>query len=108
MRLIDSNKKVWTLSKELPIQAYFIDRVLGNEAEDMDPVWQTLVEKLGTKLDMVSADELNIYAVNGTISGAENMRIYNLTGQEVTPMNGHLRGIYVVVCGNKAVKIQVK
>ena len=108
LRLIDSNKKVWTLSKELPIQAYFIDRVLGNEAEDMDPVWQTLVEKLGTKLDIVSADELNIYAVNGTISGAENMRIYNLTGQEVTPMNGHLRGIYVVVCGNKAVKIHVK
>ena len=66
LRLIDSNKKVWTLSKELPIQAYFIDRVVGNEEEDMDPVWQTLIEKLGTKLDIVSADELNIYAVNGT------------------------------------------
>lgn len=108
LRLIDSNKKVWVLNKELPIQAYFIDRVQGNEEEDMDPVWQTLIEKLGTKIDIVSADELNIYAVNGTISGAGNMRIYNLSGQDVTPMNGHLAGIYVVVCGNKAVKIQVK
>jgi len=108
LRLIDSNKKVWTLSKELPIQAYFIDRVQGNEEEDMDPVWQTLVEKVGTNLNIVSATQLNIYAVNGTILGLDHMQIYNLTGQDVTLMNGHLRGIYLVVSGNQVAKIQVR
>lgn len=108
LRLIDSNKKVWTLNKELPIHAYFIDRVLGNELEDMDPVWQTLIEKVGTNLNVVSAAQLNIYAVNGTILGLDNMRIYNLTGQDVTSMNGNLHGIYIVVSDNKVAKIQVK
>jgi len=108
LRLIDSNKKVWTLNKELPIYAYYIDRVLGNEDEDMDPVWQTLIEKVGTNLNIVSAAQLNIYAVNGTILGLDNMRIYNLIGQDVTSMNGHLCGIYLVVSNNQVVKIQVK
>ncbi|HKL96212.1 MAG TPA: hypothetical protein VJ856_02960 [Paludibacteraceae bacterium] len=108
LRLIDSNKKVWTLNKELPIHAYFIDRVLGNELEDMDPVWQTLIEKVGTNLNIVSAAQLNIYSVDGTILGLENLRIYNLTGQDVTSMNGNLRGVYIVVSDNKVAKIQVK
>lgn len=108
LRLIDSNKKVWVLNKELPIYAYFIDRVLEKPEEDMDPVWQTLEENIGTKLEMVSVDELNIYSMNGTILGVDDIRIYNFAGQDVTFMNGRLSGFYIVTSGNKAVKIHVR
>jgi hypothetical protein len=57
---------------------------------------------------MVSADELNIYSMNGTILGVDDIRIYNFAGQDVTFMNGRLSGFYIVTSGNKAVKIHVR
>jgi len=52
---------------------------------------------------------MSVYANNGTIYGAENGRIYTITGQDVTEQNGKLKGVYVVKANDGNVqKVVVK
>ena len=50
----------------------------------------------------------NIYANNGRIYGAEGMRIYTVSGMDVTDQNGQLNGIYIVKAQTGVYKIAVK
>lgn len=51
----------------------------------------------------------DIYAANGRIFSSTPMRIYTLTGIDVTAQNGQLRGIYIVVQSDgQTAKIVVK
>ena len=50
----------------------------------------------------------DIYACNGRIYGAEDMRIYTVSGMDVTDQNGQLNGIYVVKTQAGVCKIAVK
>ncbi|MDD3405791.1 MAG: carbohydrate binding domain-containing protein [Paludibacteraceae bacterium] len=50
-----------------------------------------------------------LFSNNGTIYGAENSRIYTITGQDVTEQNGKLKGVYVVKANDGNVqKVVVK
>lgn len=64
-------------------------------------------EQLPTAITLVAAADLRLYVVDGTIYGTDDMRIFNLIGQDVTPLNGSLRGIYIVRIDDKSVKILV-
>ena len=50
----------------------------------------------------------DIYANNGRIYGAEGMRIYTVSGIDVTDQNGQLNGIYIVKAQTGVYKIAVK
>ncbi|MGM9781889.1 MAG: hypothetical protein ACI3ZV_00135 [Paludibacteraceae bacterium] len=50
----------------------------------------------------------DIYANNGRIYGAEGMRIYTVSGMDVTDQNGQLNGIYIVKTQAGVCKIAVK
>lgn len=50
----------------------------------------------------------NVYGANGTIYGAENGRIYTITGMDVTEQNGRLNGVYVVKINGKVQKVMVR
>ena len=50
----------------------------------------------------------DIYANNGRIYGAEDMRIYTVSGMDVTDQNGQLNGIYVVKAQAGIVKVVVR
>ena len=50
----------------------------------------------------------DIYANNGRIYGAEDMRIYTVSGMDVTDQNGQLNGIYVVKTQAGIVKVVVR
>ena len=71
--------------------------------------------KVESKVTVVSCEtalgevELNaIYAENGTIYADGDMRIFTVTGIDVTELNGQLSGIYVVRLGGNSYKISVK
>lgn len=49
-----------------------------------------------------------MYGANGTIYGAENGRIYTITGMDVTEQNGRLNGVYVVKINGKVQKVMVR
>ncbi len=49
-----------------------------------------------------------LFSNNGTIYGAENSRIYTITGQDVTEQNGKLKGVYVVKINGKVQKVMVR
>ena len=55
--------------------------------------------------EMSAIDETG--ASSGKISCDEPFRVINLAGQDVTAMNGELQGTYIVVSGDKAVKVVV-
>lgn len=50
----------------------------------------------------------SIYAVDGYIYGAKDMRIYTILGMDVTNQNGALHGIYIVKSGDESVKVMVR
>ena len=50
----------------------------------------------------------DIYARDGRIYGAEGMRIYTVSGMDVTDQNGQLNGIYIVKAQTGVYKIAVK
>lgn len=106
---IDSNKKRWKLDKVLPIFCTFTDRDPNNKEVDLPTDFEYVMnETLPTGVQVVPADELGVFAENGTVSGPEGLRIYDLTGRDMTRQNGQLQGIYVVVAGNQVTKIAVK
>ena len=73
---------------------------------------QTIVlnYKVSGKLsDVVNVIAADVYVCDGMIVADGEMRIFTITGQDVTCMNGSLeRGIYVVKYNNSAVKVIVK
>ncbi len=71
--------------------------------------------KVESKVTVVSCEtalgevELNaIYAENGTIYADGDIRIFTITGIDVTELNGQLSGIYVVRLGGNSYKVSVK
>ena len=59
-----------------------------------------------TAINTVTCDELR--TDNGHIYGADDIRIYDLLGRDVTRLNGSLCGVYVVKTANSAQKVVVK
>lgn len=55
-----------------------------------------------------NATAVSVYAENGTIYADGQMRIYTISGIDVTEQNGQLQGIYVVKCGGKITKVVVR
>ena len=65
----------------------------------------------GSAVEETEADgiALKITARDGRVyCEDEAFRIVNLAGQDVTAMNGELQGMYIVVSGDKAVKVVVR
>ena len=54
------------------------------------------------------SESLAVTAKDGRVYCEEEFRIVNLAGQDVTAMNGELQGTYIVVSGDKAVKVSVE
>lgn len=108
LNCIDSNKKRWKLDKVLPIFCTFTDRDPNDKEYDLETDTNYVMnENLPTAITFVAADDLQLYAVAGTIYGADNMRIFNLLGQDVTRLNGCLKGVYIVLIDDKTAKILV-
>lgn len=63
-------------------------------------------ETVGVK--SLEAGAVEIFGANGTIYGAENGRIYTITGMDVTEQNGRLNGVYVVKINGKVQKVMVR
>ncbi len=59
-----------------------------------------------TAINTVTYDELR--TDNGRIYGADDIRIYDMLGRDVTRLNGSLYGVYVVKTANSAQKVVVK
>ncbi|MGN0187747.1 MAG: hypothetical protein ACI392_08420 [Paludibacteraceae bacterium] len=108
LNCIDSNKKRWKLDKVLPIVCTFTDRDPNNQNYDLETDYEYVMdENLPTAITLVAADALQVYAVDGMVYGADNMRIFNLIGQDVTRLNGCLKGIYIVRIDDKTAKLLV-
>lgn len=61
-----------------------------------------------TSLDLADTNAPRIYAHDGRIAASEPLRIYTLTGIDVTALNGSLKGVYIVKTATKTLKIFVK
>lgn len=61
-----------------------------------------------TSLDQADTNAPRIYAHDGRIYTDAPMRIYTLTGLDVTSLNGSLKGIYIVKTATNASKIIVR
>ncbi|MGM9746615.1 MAG: hypothetical protein ACI30H_06635 [Paludibacteraceae bacterium] len=61
-----------------------------------------------TNLDQADTNAPRIYAHDGRIYTDAPMRIYTLTGLDVTSLNGSLKGIYIVKTPTSVTKIIVK
>ena len=59
-----------------------------------------------TAINTVTCDELR--TDNGRIYGADDIRIYDLLGRDVTRLNGSLCGVYVIKTADSAQKVVVK
>ncbi len=59
-----------------------------------------------TSIDNAAA--VSVYAENGTIYAEGAMRIYTISGIDVTEQNGQLQGIYVVKTSGKITKVVVR
>lgn len=61
-----------------------------------------------SSIDEAPMSQTRIYSCNGRIYGADDMRIYNVLGIDVTAQNGSLNGVYIVIVGNETHKAIVK
>lgn len=81
-------------------------------ADQKEPVMtKVLVEyPVGTSTGLQpSQDDAAVYACGQTIVAPETAQIYSITGQNVTHANGSLaKGVYVVKCGKRTVKVALK
>ncbi len=108
LNCIDSNKKRWKLDKVLPIVCSFTDRDPDNKEYDLETDYNYVMdEQLPTAITLVAAADLRLYVADGTIYGTDDMHIFNLIGQDVTHLNGSLKGVYIVRIDDKSVKILV-
>lgn len=57
-------------------------------------------------LETLPLEALNIQ--NGTITANGDLRIFTVTGQDVTAQNGYLNGLYIVTINGKAAKVLVR
>lgn len=76
--------------------------ILGEEISLTANATKTIVTALE------SVENIVIFAENGRIFTAENARIYDMLGRDVTRNNGNLHGVYVVKTENVATKIVVR
>ena len=87
-----------------------------NKGEDIKATESTCYDDSGSVIECESGSTTalqavtvaDIYACNGRIYGAEGMRIYTVSGMDVTDQNGQLNGIYVVKTQAGVCKIAVK
>ncbi len=80
-------------------------------SDSSDSNWYLkFTKKSETPTRLVEDDSaISVFADNGTIyTNDRDLRIYTLTGLEVTAQNGTLNGIYVVKTNGKIVKISVR
>ncbi|MGM9745692.1 MAG: hypothetical protein ACI30H_01835 [Paludibacteraceae bacterium] len=81
----------------------------GEEKEGDGESWKkTLTETECESTALQAVTVTDIYANNGRIYGAEGMRIYTVSGMDVTDQNGQLNGIYIVKTQTGVCKIAVK
>ena len=82
--------------------SWTVERLYGNRyyGQSVRPV-----QEGSTSTALQAAESVAIHAENGRVVCGGDFRIYDLLGRDVTKMNGHLNGVYVVKCGEKAVKI---
>ena len=72
-------------------------------------IWQSHTLAFApTSLDQADTNAPRIYAHDGRIYTDAPMRIYTLTGLDVTSLNGSLKGIYIVKTATKTLKMFVK
>ena len=89
-----SNAEGWDyFTNFLPLEELGVDEPGGSAVEE--------TEADGIALKITARDG-RIYCED------EAFRIVNLAGQDVTAMNGELQGMYIVVSGDKAVKVVVR
>ena len=93
LKWIDQNNKHRKVLKELPIIGqhviYYSDSWEANE--------MFFEEQLPDALPSLSPDQINLRVIDHTITADQPIRIYNITGKEVTGQNGNLTtGIYIV------------
>ena len=88
------NAKGWVyFTNFLPLEELGVDEPGGSAVEE--------TEADGIALKITARDG-RIYCED------EAFHIVNLAGQDVTAMNGELQGTYIVVSGDKAVKVVVR
>lgn len=61
-----------------------------------------------TSIKLADSTTPHIYAHDGRIFATEPIRIYTLTGLDVTSLNGSLKGIYIIKTATNASKIIVR
>ncbi len=66
----------------------------------------TFVADVPSALDQVELGTIEVR--DGRVYCASDFRIYDTLGRDVTRLNGHLNGVYVVKMGDKAAKIVVR
>lgn len=66
----------------------------------------TFVADVPSALDQVELGTIEVR--DGRVYCASDFRIYDMLGRDVTRLNGHLNGVYVVKVGDKAAKIVVR
>ena len=66
----------------------------------------TFVADVPSALDQVELGTIEVR--DGRVYCASDFRIYDTLGRDVTRLNGHLNGVYVVKVGDKAAKIVVR
>ena len=85
--------------------SWTVERLYGNRyyGQSVRPV-----QEGSTSTALQAAESVAIHAENGRVVCDGDFRIYDLLGRDVTKMNGHLNGVYVVKCGDAAQKVVVK
>ena len=88
----------------------YVDRVKKSDIQGIErDIDIEKVKLLKRAIDETGASsgKISVSASNGRIYCDEPFRVINLAGQDVTSLNGNLQGTYIVVSGDKAVKVVV-
>ncbi len=100
-------KTFYDVNREIPVNV----PAESIEAYSNDEYWSEFinVEAVEEGMGIVTPEIIEgIYSANGQIFGADDLQIFNLTGTDVTHLNGQLEnGIYIVKVGDKTQKLFV-
>lgn len=98
-------------SQDITAEAWYAWTYTANGAGnrvDVDAVFFYVPDEGSTSINETrNSAAMNVTAKDGRVYCEEEFRIVNLAGQDVTAMNGELQGTYIVVSGDKAVKVVV-
>lgn len=86
-------------------QGHSIPTITGGVFRDCGFFIRPVCEVSSPITALQHTENVAIYAENGRIVCEQDFQIYDLLGRNVTKMNGSLNGVYIVKCGEKAVKI---